>query len=761
MQNRKGQLRSNARSTASAIRLFIIVFGAALVGLTGWFGWSSNRNELEAERLRIDNALNQTIANILDQQRSVAWWDDAVRQVAQSFDFEFADSNFGIFLTETYQQDEVYIVDGSDRPVYAHRRNDAEGTALDPALASSRLQQLRAVVEGVRKGERTSMAQRPDLFVDRQTSYQRLAGVRTSANWFSAIVMVDERPSIVTAITITPNVDQSLVMNPPFLLVSVVAVSDEVLGQLGQSLLIADLHRTTEPATGTFTASEAFVTDDGVPAGYLTWSTAAPGHPILSVILPLVAIFSVVGGILAGRMLARIERTTDALAERENKARHDALHDDLSCLPNRAAFQDEARRRIEAARATGERLGIGYVDIDRFKDINDTLGHHMGDQLIQEFGRRLRSALPDDVFLARIGGDEFAFIEKRGLGTACDIGAVVSDALATPLRLDNRAVTITSSVGLAAMPQHGTTIDELTRHADIALYEAKRNGRNRAVVFDASMARDLSERHQIETHLREAIRDEQLELHFQPLVDVATGRIREVEALLRWFHPVLGAVPPSVFVPVAEETGLMGDLGDLVLKYAVRQARDWPGLSIAVNLSPLQFRHRKLDETLLALTAADGVDPHRIVLEVTESLLLNVNAETSGTLKRLRQAGFRIALDDFGTGYSSLKYLLDLEFDTIKIDRSFVSGISRHAAARPIVEAIVGLGHALGSRIVAEGVEREDERRVMVELGCDQLQGYLFSKPLPGPGLAGFVASFNAEVDRRTGTAPQQGAQAN
>ena len=750
MQNRMALPQSHARSTAIAIRVLIFALGVALVGLTAWLGWSGNRNEVEAERRRIDNALDQTIAGVLDQQRSVAWWDDAVRKVAMDYDAEFTESNFGLFLTETYQQDEVYIVDGMNRPVYAHSRGAAEGDTPSPAEVSSRLARLKPVLDGVRRGERSFSSRRPDLFLDRQAAYQKLGGVRTTANWFSAVIMVDDQPSIVTAITIGPNVDMSLVMDRPYLLVSIVRISPEVLEQVGSSLLISDLRLTPGLGEGPLTASEPFVTDEGHTAGYLTWKTAAPGQPILSVILPLAAILSIVGGVLAGRMLTRIEVATDALAVREEKARHDARHDDLSALPNRSAFHDEAGHRIGDALASGGRLRIGYIDIDRFKDINDTLGHHKGDILIREFGTRLRRTLPQDIFLARIGGDEFAMVESGHAVERNDIGALIAEALATPLQVEDLAVTITSSVGMASLPQHGTTLDDLTRHADIALYEAKRQGRNRAVTFDGSMAKDLSERHRIETNLREAIRLETLELYYQPLVDARTGRIEEAEALLRWHHPELGTVPPSVFVPIAEEGGLMPELGDFVLRRAVRQARDWPDLSIAINLSPLQFRHRNLTDTLLTLTDADGVDPHRIILEVTESLLLNVNTQTADTLKRLRRAGFRIALDDFGTGYSSLKYLLDLSFDLIKIDRSFVSGTSQHIAAHTIVAAIVEMGHALGSRIVAEGVETEEEHRSMAALGCDLLQGYLFAKPLPAPGLAGFVASFNADVQRRT-----------
>ncbi|SFF52084.1 periplasmic sensor diguanylate cyclase/phosphodiesterase [Aureimonas phyllosphaerae] len=755
MQNRMALPQSHARSTAIAIRILIFALGVALVGLTAWLGWSANHNEVEAERRRIDNALDQTIAGVLDQQRSVAWWDDAVRKVAMDYDAEFTASNFGLFLTETYQQDEVYIVDGMNRPVYTHRRDASETEAPSPAEVSSRLARLKPVLDGVRRGERSFSSRRPDLFLDRQAAYQKLGGVRTTANWFSAVMMIDDQPSIVTAITIGPNVDMSLVMDRPYLLVSIVRITPEVLEQVGRSLLISDLRLTPEIGEGPLTASEPFVTDEGHTAGYLTWKTAAPGQPILSVILPLAAILSIIGGVMAGRMLTRIEVATDALAVREEKARHDARHDDLSSLPNRSAFHDEAGHRVEDALASSGRLRIGYIDIDRFKDINDTLGHHKGDILIREFGARLRRTLPQDIFLARIGGDEFAMVESGHAVERNDIGALIAEALATPLQVEDLAVTITSSVGMASLPQHGTTLDDLTRHADIALYEAKRQGRNRAVTFDGSMAKDLSERHRIETSLREAIRTESLELYYQPLVDARTGRIEEAEALLRWHHPELGTVPPSVFVPIAEEGGLMPELGDFVLRRAVRQARDWPDLSIAINLSPLQFRHRNLTDTLLTLTDADGVDPRRIILEVTESLLLNVNTQTADTLKRLRRAGFRIALDDFGTGYSSLRYLLDLSFDLIKIDRSFVSGTSQQMAAHTIVAAIVEMGHALGSRIVAEGVETEEERRTMAALGCDLLQGYLFAKPLPAPGLAGFVASFNADVQRRLDDGPE------
>lgn len=731
---------------AAIVGSLLTVCGAFLIGMIAYLAWSLNASELAAERSRVDNAFDQSIASVLDQQRSVAWWDDAVIKITRNFDPEFVESNFGLFLTETYSQDEVFILDTENRPVYSHF--DDRPTSENEI--ASHLEQVSQVVQGVRNGGRTFLKRRPDVFLDRQVGYDKLGGVRTSAGWFSAILPIDGKPSIVTAITISPNVDQSLIAPTPFLLVSIVNIDQAYLDSIGRSLLIPSLRlEPTDPRSGNM-PSQPFVMDDGQIGGYLTWTSSKPGRPLLTTVLPLVVLFVVTMGALSARMLRRLTGASDKLVRQAAAASHDASHDSLSSLPNRSAFG----RHVDALRSAslqeeGSVILAGYLDIDRFKEINDTLGHRTGDRLIREFGLRLRSSLLADDFLARVGGDEFAIlryvrpaVEKKSLDL------MLNEALATPIAVDGHEIAVTASMGLAEMPRHGGTSEELMRNADIALYQAKARGRNQTVAFSEEMAEEMVTRRRIELHLANAVELGQLELHYQPIVDSCSGLVSGAEALLRWSHPELGPVPPAVFIPVAEEAGLMPKIGEWVFREAIRQSMAWPHLDMAINLSPAQFRHVDVETQLADILRTTSADPGRIVLEITEGLLLDPSPRTRRTLDALRRSGFRVALDDFGTGYSSLGYLVEFGFDKLKIDRSFVSGMADTESAKTIVRSVVQMGHALGMEVVAEGVETQSEEAVMRTLGCDQMQGYLFSRPLAPAAFIAFVTTYNADARR-------------
>jgi len=439
-------------------------------------------------------------------------------------------------------------------------------------------------------------------------------------------------------------------------------------------------------------------------------------------------------GALTWVMIVRLKKASGELADREALSRHQALHDALSSLPNRHHFVERLQDAIDGLIQfrNGGRVVVAYIDVDRFKDVNDTMGHAAGDALIIAVAKRLRAVLAPEDFLSRFGGDEFAVLRRAsGADAAAELADRLRGAFVESFDVYGQHVRMTASIGIAVGPQHGASPEELMRAADIALYQGKNQGRDRSMVFCAEMAAEVEQRRGIELDLQRALDAGDLTLHYQPLIACADGRITGVEALLRWTHPTRGYVSPATFVPIAEEAGLMPALGAYVLDRAFLDAGRWPDIDVAINLSPGQFRHVDLVELLESLIAKHGVDPGRIVLEVTEGVLLESTERNRHTLEAVRALGFKIALDDFGTGYSSLRYLADFRFDKIKIDRAFVTGIHERKRAMTIIQSVITLGRGLGMTVTAEGVETEAEASVMRLIGVTELQGFYFSKAVP------------------------------
>ena len=379
----------------------------------------------------------------------------------------------------------------------------------------------------------------------------------------------------------------------------------------------------------------------------------------------------------------------------------------------------------------GTIVTIAYLDIDRFKDINDTLGHHAGDELIKAVMARLQTMIDKDDFLARFGGDELAILRISKSRDSSALASLLMSAFTEAFDFIGQNIRVSASIGIVRAPEHGSTVEDLMRNADIALYRAKADGRDRAVSFTEEMGRDVKLRRAIEVDLRGAIERDQLELYYQPIVSARTSRIISVEALLRWRHPEQGDISPARFIPIAEEAGLMPLLGAWVIERAMADHAMWPEIETSINLSPDQFRHTDIAEFLDAAAQRHGVDPSKIVLEITESLLLEPSPRVRTALQSIRQLGFKIALDDFGTGYSSLTYLRVFHFDKLKIDRSFITELPKAENTRTIVQSIISLGRSLGMEVIAEGVETEAEFAMMRMFGCSSVQGYYFSRPVP------------------------------
>lgn len=460
----------------------------------------------------------------------------------------------------------------------------------------------------------------------------------------------------------------------------------------------------------------------------------------------------------AGRVKNYISSFTD-ITERQTAAEeifYLAHHDALTGLANRVTLEAQMQNSFASARRTGGQVAIILIDLDNFKQVNDTLGHHMGDQLLIEVARRLKECVRASDIVARLGGDEFVII-VQDIENVMSVSAITSKiqrSLAESHRIDTHTLYSTGSMGISLFPIDGEDAETLIKNADSAMYHAKAEGRNTFKFFAASMNAAAHERLKLENALRSALEETdlhsapQFRLYFQPQVDTTTGRITGLEALARWIHPERGFVPPVTFIQIAEETGLIQPLGDWVFWEACRNLRQFKeqgvhGVRIAVNLSTQQLRHDNLPVVIRGALACYELAPSELELEITETTAMQNPEATIAILEQLDGMGVVLAIDDFGTGYSSLSYLKHLPIHRLKIDRSFVKDIDTDSGDAAICQATIVLGHNLGLDLVAEGVETEAQRTCLTRLGCDLFQGFFYSKPLPAEQVAAFVLDWN------------------
>ncbi len=424
---------------------------------------------------------------------------------------------------------------------------------------------------------------------------------------------------------------------------------------------------------------------------------------------------------------------SDITAQRraEERVSYMAHYDGLTDLANRFLFNDTLKRAIKRAGSAND-VAVLCLDLDSFKSVNDTLGHPTGDKLLCKTARRVEAVVGPDTMVARLGGDEFAVLitAPDAYNAACKVADKIIEAVAEPCLIDGSQVVSSTSIGIAWLQNSNRDADDLMKQADLALYAAKANGRNRSAAYETGMDEAAQERRALEMDLRAALAKNEFELVYQPLVNIESGQTVAYEALLRWHHPERGLVMPDDFIPIAEDTGLIVQLGEWVIREATREVSLWPEhLRVSVNLSPVQMRSANLIGTVFNAVANAQIDPCRLEIEITENVLLNDSDVNIATLHKLRDFGVRIALDDFGTGYSSLNYLRSFPFDKIKIDRCFVTDLDDNPECQAIVEAVTALATNLGMQTTAEGVEGEDQLQRLKNHGCTEAQGFLFSRP--------------------------------
>jgi diguanylate cyclase (GGDEF)-like protein len=441
-------------------------------------------------------------------------------------------------------------------------------------------------------------------------------------------------------------------------------------------------------------------------------------------------------------------RTVERLTQSEAQAKRVAGHDILSGLPNRFLFNELIDSEIGRCARTKNSFALLYLDLDRFKEINDTFGHDTGDQLIIAITTRISRILRNNDRVARLGGDEFGILqtEVKDPRDSAALAQRIFDALALPFDLGGRQIFASLSIGIALCPQDAKDRNGIMCLADLALYRSKREGRNRYSFFETGMGEHLRMRKTIEDELRQAILHDGLSVEYQPVISSKTQKIAGVEALVRWNHPTQGFLPPESFIGLAEERGLIVSLGEWVLRRACLDAKKWPGLRVAVNVSPIQFRHKDFVRSIIEILQETGLEPQRLELELTEGVVIEDADQAEASIIELRALGIRMVLDDFGTGYSSLIYLRRFAFDKIKIDKSFLQYMEPSGEGAIIVQSIVQLGRALGLTVNAEGVETPEQVQFLKELGCDEMQGYLFAPSLEVEEISRFSERCCAET---------------
>ena len=440
----------------------------------------------------------------------------------------------------------------------------------------------------------------------------------------------------------------------------------------------------------------------------------------------------------------------EEIIEMEEKADFLAYHDSLTHLPNRAHFEREIVRIFDIAKKNNEKIAILFIDLDRFKVINDTLGHHVGDDMLIYLAKRIKNILRKDDLLARIGGDEFVIIldplkeRKDAAKMAEKILAVIRE----PIEVQSYHLHTTASIGIAVYPDDGSEKSEIIKYADSAMYYAKEQGKDRYEFYTKQLSIDIQIRLDLEQELKHALKHKEIYVHYQPKYDLGSGKVSGAEALVRWYNPMLGQVPPDLFISIAEETGAIIDLGYFVFEEACKAFMYWrqEGLNIdniAVNISSIQFREENLLENFKKVIEKVGIPPQNIEIEITESFIMEYSTNNLTILEELRSIGCQISIDDFGTGYSSMSYMKSLPLDTIKIDKSFVTDLPHDMHDVEVSKAIIALSKSLGYVVIAEGIENKLQETFLKENGCDIGQGYYFSKPLDTRAFVAFVKEKN------------------
>jgi len=671
------------------------------------------------EKQLFSRALCEYGERMLREVRSVVTSKPAIENIRAKFDADWAQRRVGRWLQNNFAHDYVFIFGGDDKPLLSQ----LDGQFTDPQWFAAAQADLAPVLDYMHGRD---VALRGSLRLDQPNDGD--GGVHANA---AVIRNFLGKPAIMAAATVgSPDSGSAASDRTAPVVISVKLIDHRVLADIAAQLRLANLRKIGDEQPPQTDLSYELFGPQGDAVARFAWTPRQPGAEIVHSVVPFIAVALAGFTLLAAFVLRYMRRTAVAIAAGETRLRHLAMHDPLCGLPNRIFFGERLEAVIEEVRAGTSPAAVFYIDLDHFKDVNDTLGHPVGDELIRNVTLRLSHTLRGDDLVARLGGDEFAVISSIGdnPGKMIAVAQRMIAAICAPYAINGQNIIIGASIGIAVIDHRCGGAADTMRYADMALYRAKNEGRNRACIYDEAMDADLSNRKLLEGDLREAIENDCLRVLYQPIVNKSGEIVVGVEALCRWTHPTRGEVPPSEFIAIAEHSGLIIELGAWVLRRACLDGRAWPGLTVSVNVSPLQFRRTDFFDTVQRTLNETEFDPARLEIELTESVLLgNVDTAEAGML-RLKALGVQLALDDFGTGYSSLLYLRRLPFDKLKIDRSFVLSIEKAADAAAIVHAVVSLGRGLGMKVTAEGVETADQQLFLRAAGVHFMQGYRFGR---------------------------------
>ncbi len=712
--------------------LALAFVASALAGVALFAADQANQLSGHRQEMLIRASIKEREARIGYEQESITVWNESLKQAsAAAPDLIWFDDNLGIWLHDYYGHDEAYVLRPDGRPFYAMR----DGKRTEPSDYDLRLgRTVPPLVAKLR--EHLLRASKRDI-----APPQRVAGARI-------VAVVGGHPAIVSVKPITndggeiPSVDAAPVH------VSIRRLDGNFAATVAKEygLREATFER---KISGDERRYIALSSASGGPIGYFAWRPFQPGAMVLARVAPFAgAAFLVLFGIVIW-LLRRFNRALLAQNASEAQARHLAFHDALTGLPNAAQFKERLSEALAGQDRAASPLALLHLKVDGIEQIIDAFGQSAGEALISAVAERLAAAGRSEDLIAHTGAAEFAILQGGGeCAAAAEIFCMrIVEEFAEPFRLGDHISNVDLAIGIALAPHHATTAIELDRRARLALRHAAATPGTRYAIYDDAMDGGIRGRLMIESDLRDAIlRPEQFELLYQPLVSASSGHVIGAEALLRWHHPERGKISPTIFIPIAETSGIILKLGSMVLRRACEDARRWNLPMVAVNVSALQIRDPQFASQTLAILKETGLAPTQLEIEITETTLLEDDAGCRKSLAALRAQGVKVALDDFGTGYSSFSYLRKFDIDRIKIDRSFVSGIDMRGDGRAIVKAMIDLAKASALKVTAEGVERDKQRQILAELGCDTLQGFHLFHPMPVAEVAQLVdqASLSA-----------------
>ena len=697
-----------------------VAIPAALVLAAAIFAASLVLSDMSAQVDRIEeanrskaasSALRAFLTRLSETHGDYAKWDDAVDALYGKVDTDFVDRNLRASTLGGVLFDQVYLLDENDRDVFGYRRGSA-----------------------VMRPLREEFGVPINLMIERARDRSNLRGVQTA--------FLSDRAGTLQAVAIgsvMPSDDLRPVPERTRLLVLARPVDAKAIDRLGSDFVFADLHVEGKPAPES--SSLPILDPTGNRIASLVWTPSRQGTEALVRVAPTAVLAIVlVCGTMAFLLVIGFHNLIE-LQRREQEALRSASHDGLTGLPNRRALSHELGEAVNASRAGA--VAVIYLDLDGFKEINDTYGHEIGDRLLVKVAAAFSAICAGQGLLARVGGDEFAVVVRapNAAERAAALAEVMVRCCDAIFDLDGRQVQISASAGVSGNEHAPLSADELMRRADVTMYIAKDSGRNRVAIYDPSIDAARTEQVRLAEDLRTAIREDRLAVVYQPIFEAGSMRPSGVEALLRWLHPEIGLVPPDKFVPIAEENGLIEPIGEWVLRRACEDALSWPDVKLSVNVSAVQFRNPGFDSLLARVLAETGFPSRRLEIEMTETHLVANPDRAQAIIASIRELGVTISLDDFGTGYSSIGYLRRFTFDKLKLDRSLVIGITTDESVRELCGATIALGRALDLSVTAEGVETEQEAAILRLAGCDHLQGYAFARPMTAEVVGSFLVA--------------------